>query len=118
MQEIVVDRISFKTFMTIYWITAILLIIGSRALAVLYSGGKPFYGEPSVGDALVFVGVPTVMICVWFVWSLVLLLLILFRRIPWWMIIALSLPLVALTLLHTAMFGYISDLSEAYVNIR
>jgi hypothetical protein len=99
-----------KLFITlILFIGASLLAFWSWPLVVWSANEEPFYGDTDIVDAFLSVGLGSILIFLWIVWSTCLVTGVIRRKISFLFLPALILPVLAVFFLRFVVFGYLQD---------
>lgn len=88
---------------------AVALFLSSLLLVSWSAGEEPFYGDPSVTDGLLNVGLGSILIFCWVGWAVALCVAVLVRRVRLLALLSLLVPLLSTFYLYFAVFGYLHD---------
>jgi hypothetical protein len=95
-------------------ITAALFFLCSLLLVLWAADEEPFYGRPSVSDALLNVGFGSVLIVCWIIWAVAVLCFVVRGSISRFAALSLALPTICIFYLQIGVIGYINDLQVSY----
>lgn len=99
-----------RTLLALLAMVAVLMSFFSCVVMLLYAHDEPFYGPIRPSQAVLYIGVPLVLIVLWIQWIIVVVILAARKRVHWAWSAATLWALIWLSSLSHCPSGYIQDL--------